>query len=113
MFNCLSSEFSILRGIYVASTIKIHLVQGDSGGGLICNGELTGVVSFGMGSFCESNRFPGVFTDVNVYRDFIDFSIGFVGTQDTVPRPSCACTIWHDLNNQLVFIAAVVFSLNN
>ncbi|XP_044761895.1 trypsin-3-like isoform X3 [Coccinella septempunctata] len=45
--------------------------QGDSGGGLVCNRTLAGVVSFGEG--CGVN--PGVYTDVYAYRSWIKYSM--------------------------------------
>lgn len=78
-------------------------VQGDSGGGLICNNQLAGVVSFGVG--CGQPRFPGVYTDVSMYSDFIDFSLEYVGDQDHVPKPSDASVVWPNLSNNIYFVA--------
>ncbi|XP_012227738.1 trypsin-like [Linepithema humile] len=39
--------------------------QGDSGGGMICNGVLTGIVSVGKG--CALPRLPGVYADIFHY----------------------------------------------
>lgn len=44
--------------------------QGDSGGALLCQGRVSGIVSFGNG--CDHPNFPGVYTDVSVYQEFID-----------------------------------------
>lgn len=43
--------------------------QGDSGGGMICNRILTGIVSGGYG--CAEPLLPGVYTDVYHYLDWI------------------------------------------
>lgn len=45
--------------------------QGDSGGPLICNntGVQIGIISFGKG--CATPNYPGVFTRVDTYLDFI------------------------------------------
>lgn len=43
--------------------------QGDSGGPLVINGQLIGIVSWGMG--CGTPHYPGVYTDVSYYRQWI------------------------------------------
>ncbi|KAL0107979.1 hypothetical protein PUN28_014916 [Cardiocondyla obscurior] len=43
--------------------------QGDSGGGMVCDGILTGIVSGGNG--CAEPRLPGVYADVFHYLDWI------------------------------------------
>nr|XP_033340298.1 trypsin-2-like [Megalopta genalis] len=43
--------------------------QGDSGGGMICNGHLTGVVSGGYG--CAHPQTPGIYSSVLFFEDWI------------------------------------------
>lgn len=47
--------------------------QGDSGGPLICNGKLMGIVSWGIS--CANPRYPGVYTKVSNYVDWINFIV--------------------------------------
>lgn len=43
--------------------------EGDSGGGLICDGQVAGVVSWGIA--CGWPGHPGVYADVNVYGEWV------------------------------------------
>lgn len=43
--------------------------QGDSGGGMICRGVLTGVISGGNG--CARPRLPGVYSDVFFFKTWV------------------------------------------
>lgn len=43
--------------------------EGDSGGPMVCDGLLTGVVSYG--NDCALPGYPGIYADVTYYHDWI------------------------------------------
>ena len=77
---------AILRGMFCAGLYEdggVDACQGDSGGPATMDfdedstGTLVGVVSWGYG--CAYPGFPGVYTDVAIYRAWIDFNIEIDG----------------------------------
>lgn len=52
------------------SDYEVDSCQGDSGGPLICDGVITGIVSFGIG--CGERGSFGVYADVYYYRNWIN-----------------------------------------
>ncbi|XP_053976587.1 trypsin-2-like [Hylaeus volcanicus] len=74
--------------------------QGDSGGPLVVNGKLVGIVSWGQG--CGEPNYPGVYTDVSYYRQWIKQNSGvFVSRSDSQPFYSLANPLKHPLLNPL------------
>jgi len=59
---------------------ELDTCNGDSGGPLVCNNKLTGIVSFG--NECAVANFPGIYTKITDYLDYIDdpasFNVTFV-----------------------------------
>jgi len=68
--NCpdISEEAFCTRG--ADSAPCFGYMWGDAGGPLVCNGELTGVVSWGVG--CGEGDFPWVNTDVVFHKQWIE-----------------------------------------
>ena len=56
---------------FVLKYQDISILQGDSGGSLLCNGVAAGVASF-TGGGCRDDHFPNVYTDVSKFRPWIN-----------------------------------------
>lgn len=65
----LAYDGSITNGMLCAAYPDRDACQGDSGGPLVYDNVLEGIVSFGQG--CARPNFPGVYTRVAYYRDWI------------------------------------------
>lgn len=81
-----SYDGMIRQGMLCAGVMAggVDSCQGDSGGGLICNNMVAGVVSFGYG--CGRPNFPGVYVDVSHYVTWINQMMAWTGT--AVPTPT-------------------------
>lgn len=52
-----------------------YFSQGDSGGGMVCNGVIMGIVSAGEG--CARPKLPGIYTDVLYYKHWITYPLAY------------------------------------
>lgn len=59
---------------------------GDSGGALICEGQISGVVSFGFG--CARRNFPGAYVDVAQYNHWIQECMASTVAHENIPQPT-------------------------
>lgn len=60
---------TLVKGMMCASAPGRDACQGDSGGALICQNRVAGVVSFGSG--CAHPNHPGVYMDITHYEKWI------------------------------------------
>ncbi|XP_015174543.1 PREDICTED: trypsin-2-like [Polistes dominula] len=80
MENCrklLENVTNLPPGMYCAGYIDglKDACQGDSGGGMVCDGVLMGIVSAGEG--CARPKLPGIYTDVLFYKHWITYPIAY------------------------------------
>jgi trypsin len=69
-FSYSSENINLYKNKICAGIAGKDSCQGDSGGPLVCSGTLTGLVSFGID--CAHENFPGVYTDVAKYLNWIE-----------------------------------------
>lgn len=102
----------VLLCFFLYVIYKTFPIQGDSGGGLICDNLLAGVVSFGNG--CALPNYPGIYTDVSVYNGFIDSAIRFVGSHSAVPtpRPGAASALATTSVYLMLLLSAFILLIN-
>ncbi|XP_039485857.1 seminase [Drosophila santomea] len=68
---------SISDSMFCASVLgKRDACTFDSGGPLVYNKQVCGIVSFGIG--CASRKYPGVYTDVQFVKPFIERTINML-----------------------------------
>ncbi|CAG5102237.1 Oidioi.mRNA.OKI2018_I69.chr1.g206.t1.cds [Oikopleura dioica] len=64
---------SILSGMFCAGILDVggkDACQGDSGGPVVYNNQMVGATSWGIG--CAEAKYPGVYTDVAIYKNWIN-----------------------------------------
>lgn len=63
----------MFQGMFCAGEVNVggkDACQGDSGGPVTWNGMVIGATSWGFG--CAYPNYPGVYTDIAQYRDWVD-----------------------------------------
>lgn len=93
-------EYSNDKMICAGSEQKIDSCQGDSGGGLVCDGQLAGIVSFGNG--CADPKYPGIYTEVSNYVNWIYYA---------KKSASSASSQSHVLGSLLIITMSIMISL--
>ena len=64
---------SILSGMFCAGILDVggkDACQGDSGGPVVYNNQMVGATSWGIG--CADKKYPGVYTDVAMYKSWFN-----------------------------------------
>lgn len=83
--DCKNMYSSILtNNMICAGSEGKDACQGDSGGPLKCNDVIAGIVSFGSG--CGQKGYPGVYTDVSKYEEWIETQIARAAAFSNTPQ---------------------------
>ena len=72
LFDCYDSyigENDVTDDMFCAGVGKTDTCQGDSGGPAVFNKKQVGITSFGMD--CASDEYPGIYTLLPNYREWI------------------------------------------
>ncbi|XP_002134151.3 trypsin eta-like [Drosophila pseudoobscura] len=78
-----TQEFFVSPGMLCAkhlNKLKRSFCTGDVGGSLVCQGELAGIISWGVK--CSDPYHPGIYTDVLYYTQWINESLANPTQQD-------------------------------
>ncbi|EFN86055.1 trypsin alpha [Harpegnathos saltator] len=104
----LANVTSIYPGMFCAGFLNggKDACQGDSGGGMICDNILTGVVSGGHG--CALPFFPGVYSNIFFYKDWIESVENEVRGKKLTERGCCNSCAYKTPEIALVFLLLVL-----
>ena len=68
--------YEITENMFCAGIGKSDSCQGDSGGPVVYDEKLVGIVSFGES--CANAKFPGVYTKIESYYNWIFNTTGII-----------------------------------